>query len=226
MLGPHTSQEGVKLGNPLSPFLFNLLLDICLGQLCPVASPPVRSKGTCFSHLAFANNVAQSGPLLQRMPNETPSRLQSYGIAMEPNGWLIAVHPSPSGQRASLLSGSGVPPWLDNITAAPLKCMRMLVDHLHPSRPHAGPLRHQEGTPEAAEHPCLPSCQHVAAHPPRHSIGILPYPPYLGRARNSFLSGGNGRHTFRRLHWLRGYDNPQIDWLLGKCRWSKWYMPT
>ena len=76
--------RGVKQGDPMSPFLFNFVLDTCLGKL---EGGVQLSETLKLSHIAFADDVVLLAPrmdLLQGIFNTYTKSLSNIGLDIHP----------------------------------------------------------------------------------------------------------------------------------------------
>ena len=81
---PVAVNRGVKQGDPMSPFLFNLVLDTCLGKL---EGGVQLSETLKLSHIAFADDVVLLAPrmdLLQGIFNTYTESLSNIGLDIHP----------------------------------------------------------------------------------------------------------------------------------------------
>ena len=135
---PINVNRGVKQGDPLSCFLFNLVVDRCLRKLDPLLGIELSSD-VRVTHLAFADDIvllSEKPALLQRLVNQFTAEASSVGLEANAEkcasmdirvhkrkvGRRWVVHPRPSvrilGHDIRPLSAAGAYKYLGvNVTA-------------------------------------------------------------------------------------------------------------
>ena len=85
---PLAQNRGVKQGDPLSPMLFNCIIDWAIKALDPELGVRVGSDGPRLNHLAFADDIvlmARSKIGIQHLSRHLERALRRCGLTLNPD---------------------------------------------------------------------------------------------------------------------------------------------